>query len=102
MAAFCHSGRHSDPEELLGLPFDTLLHRLFPQDPVRVFPADALRFQCSCSRERTLRAIGTLPDSELRELIAEQRRVDVECEFCLQEYQFSPVELEQLLHPTLH
>lgn len=89
-------------EELLQLPATQLLSRLYPEDPVRVFPDQALAFKCSCSRERTLRAIGTLPATDLEELIAEQQPIDVECEFCLQNYRFQVVELEQLLHPTLH
>src|SRR5690606_21533635 len=39
--------------ELLGLDGDTLLYRLFHQEPLRLLRRDALAFRCSCSRART-------------------------------------------------
>ena len=38
-------------EELLGLDSETLLHRLYHQEQLRLFDALPIRFRCSCSRE---------------------------------------------------
>ena len=44
-------------EELLGLDNETLLLRLYHQEPLRLFDPRALLFRCSCSRERSSRAL---------------------------------------------
>src|SRR5690606_20386179 len=40
-------------EELLGLDNETLLHRLYHQESLRLFEPAPLQFRCSCSRERS-------------------------------------------------
>ncbi|HAO77200.1 MAG TPA: Hsp33 family molecular chaperone HslO, partial [Pseudomonas sp.] len=47
-------------EELLGLDSETLLHRLYHQEQLRLFDALPIRFRCSCSRERSARALVSL------------------------------------------
>src|SRR3546814_17392718 len=37
-------------KELLGLPADTLLMRLFNEESVRLFEAQHIKFHCGCSR----------------------------------------------------
>lgn len=88
--------------ELLELPFEECLHRLYHQDPVRLFAADALRFQCSCSAQRTLNALATLGREELESLLAEQGHIDINCEFCHQHYRYDHDAVQALFEPTLH
>jgi molecular chaperone Hsp33 len=75
-------------QELLTVPFETVLHRLFHQERTFVQPPRPIAFGCRCSAERaghTLRAIG---ESETRAVLAEQGAVTIHCEFCQQEYRF--------------
>lgn len=88
--------------ELEQLPFETLLHRLYHQDPVRLFAAQPVQFQCSCSARRTLGALRSLGEQELREIIAEQGAIDINCEFCHQHYHFTASDVESLFSNTLH
>ena len=60
-------------EELLELDGNRLLHRLYHQDPLRLFEPSPVSFHCSCSRERTRNALATLDRKELEELLAEHR-----------------------------
>jgi molecular chaperone Hsp33 len=76
--------------ELLTLDPETLLHRLFHQEDVRLFPAESLLFSCSCSRERIEAALRSLGEPELRSILEEQGRIDVTCEFCNQKHHFGP------------
>ncbi|MDY7115594.1 Hsp33 family molecular chaperone HslO [Halomonas sp. SSL-5] len=95
-------------EELLGLAPDELLHRLYHEETVRVFPPKALRFGCTCSRERIADALVTLGAEELRDVLAEQGGIETQCHFCHTRYAFSVAEVEALLAesseppPTLH
>ena len=74
--------------ELLGLPGEALLRRLYPEDPVRLFDAARIRFHCSCSRERSQNALSCLDPAEADEIIEEQGCITVDCEFCNEQYRF--------------
>jgi molecular chaperone Hsp33 len=89
-------------EELLKLDFQTLLHRLYHQEQVKIFPSAALQFQCSCSSARTLNALRTLGQQELLEIIAEQGSIDINCEFCHQHYHYQQQDIIELFSPTVH
>ena len=59
-------------EELIGLDNATVLHRLFHQDDLRLFDAQAVRFECSCSAERSSNALVSLGKDDLLALLQEQ------------------------------
>jgi molecular chaperone Hsp33 len=93
-------------DELLGLPFETLLYRLFHQDQVRLFEPRELEFGCKCSIDRVNNAIRATGEAEARSIIEEQGLITVHCEFCQQEYQLNEAVVDQLFPPksdnTLH
>ncbi len=84
-------------EELLSLPNADILHRLYHQEELRVFAPKQLQFACSCSRERTARALTALGKDEIDEIVAEQGGIEISCEFCATEYNFGPGELALLI-----
>lgn len=79
--------------ELLDLAPETLLHRLYHEEDVRLFDADGLRFHCSCSRERTLAALRSLGRPELESILAEQGRIETTCQFCNETRAFTAPDL---------
>lgn len=84
-------------EELLGLDNETVLHRLYHQEVVRLFDAEPLRFGCSCSRERSANALVSLGEADALQLVAEQGgEVHVDCQFCNQRYPFDAADVAQL------
>lgn len=85
-------------DELLSLEPAALLHRLYHQEKTRVFEAEDLGFACSCSRERTANMLLTLGADELNSILAEQDAIEINCEFCNQDYRFDAVDVGQLLH----
>ncbi|MEM1110904.1 MAG: Hsp33 family molecular chaperone HslO [Pseudomonadota bacterium] len=93
-------------KELLNLPADHLLYRLFHEDHVRLLDAQGVRFHCSCSKQRTLRALSTLDPMEIEDILQEQGAVTMDCEFCNQQYRFEREDLAELLgrrpENTLH
>ncbi|MEE9342349.1 MAG: Hsp33 family molecular chaperone HslO [Gammaproteobacteria bacterium] len=83
-------------DELLTLPAMTLLHRLFHEENVRVFKAEAFRFYCACSRERIESVLRGLGAGEVHSIIKEQGAIDVQCEFCGKQYVFDTVDAQSL------
>ena len=56
-----------------------------------------IHFGCSCSRERSARAIRALGEKEVKQLFLEQPSLQVDCHFCGQVYQYDYTDLEWLL-----
>ena len=84
-------------EELLSLDADTVLRRLFWEETLRRFPPMtgdlAPHFACTCSRERVGSMLKSLGRAEVDDVIREQGRVEIGCEFCGIKYQFDPVDV---------
>lgn len=90
-------------EELLELDVDTILHRLFWEEPHTRFEPmsgnNGPRFACTCSRERVGSMLRSLGVAEVDSIIAEQGQVEVGCEFCGQKHHFDPVDAAHLFVP---
>jgi molecular chaperone Hsp33 len=84
-------------EELLGLDNPTLLHRLYHQEALRLFEPRALKFRCSCSRERSSRALISLGQADAEALVQEHGgSVEIDCQFCNERYLFDAADVLQL------
>lgn len=84
-------------EELLGLDNETILHRLYHEESVRLFDEQPLRFHCSCSRERSGTALVSLGLEDALNLAREQGgKVEIDCQFCNQQYLFDAADIAQL------
>lgn len=75
-------------DELLQLSNETLLHRLFHEEQVRLFDSHGLHFECTCSRERCGNAILTLGETEALQVVEEEGAIHSDCQFCHQQYRF--------------
>ena len=84
-------------DELLKLQAPDLLHRLYHENPVRLFEPSAVKFQCSCSRDRTLNALATIDPTELEDILKEQGEITMDCEFCKQQYRYKKEDIAPLL-----
>jgi molecular chaperone Hsp33 len=82
--------------ELLELPAQKLLHRLYHQDDIRLFDPRPVSFRCSCSAQRVASMLKMLGLAEVRSIIAEREKVEVTCEFCNRAYHYDSVDAEQL------
>jgi molecular chaperone Hsp33 len=84
-------------EELLELEHATVLYRLFNEQPLRLYEPKALRFACSCSRERSANALLAIGNEEVESLLIEKGSIDIDCQFCNQHYHFAADEVRKLL-----
>lgn len=95
-----HLAATVQPQELLVLAPQTLLHRLFHEEDLRVFEPKPVYFRCSCSPERVTGMLRMLGRDEVRSVIAERGEVEVRCEFCNRRYAFDAVDSEQIFAAT--
>lgn len=84
-------------EELLGLDNETILHRLYHEEQVRLFEATDLKFHCSCTRARSEQALVSLGLADLRLLLAEKEgTIEIDCQFCNHTYLFNEADVMQM------
>lgn len=86
------------PDELLDTDGYTLLNRLFHEEAVRTFEQRPIQVICRCSRAGISRMLLSLGEGEVNEILDEQNRVSVTCEFCGREHVFTRHEAQALFH----
>ncbi|CAM3931258.1 Hsp33 family molecular chaperone HslO [Rheinheimera salexigens] len=82
-------------DETLNLPVEQLLHRLYHEEDIKLFAAQAVSFVCGCSREKTEAAIISLGQAIINEHIAEGK-LEISCDYCNNNYVFNSADLQQL------
>ncbi len=83
-------------EEMLSLTTEEVLYRLFHEEEVRLFEEEPVSFRCSCSRDKVADMLRALGAAEVRDILKEEDKISVGCEFCNQQYEFDSVDAEEL------
>jgi molecular chaperone Hsp33 len=71
---------------------EQLVYRLFHEPGVRVFRANPLRAECSCSRDNVEAMLKSFSQTDRNHMV-EDGKISVTCEFCSANYQFAPGEV---------
>lgn len=79
-------------EELTDLDVNEILYRLYNEEQVRLPEVEALRFGCTCSKERCANALMQIGVSAVRETLEHQNPITMDCQFCSTQYSFSAEE----------
>ena len=87
-------------QELLTLPAQEIIHRLFHEEDVRLFDTEPVSFHCSCSRERVAGMLHNLGQDEVMDIRHSEGGIEVVCEFCNQHYHFDAMDAAQLFAPS--
>ncbi|MGV7029467.1 Hsp33 family molecular chaperone [Methylobacterium symbioticum] len=74
---------------------ERLLYRLFHERGVRVFDRQEVRETCRCSPERVMGMIRSFTPQERRDMVADDGRIVITCEFCSRRYDLDPAEVER-------
>ncbi len=82
--------------ELLDLPSDELVQRLFWQETLLTFEPQNVRWHCPCTRERVGNMLRMLGQEEIESILSERDKVDVSCNFCGKPYHFDAVDCASL------
>ena len=90
-------------DELHNLPHDELLVRLFHELAPASLGTSNIRFKCSCSAERSARALIALGPEEVYQLLEEQNgEIVADCQFCNRSYRFDRERVEELFNAPPH
>ncbi|MGE4352217.1 MAG: Hsp33 family molecular chaperone HslO [Bdellovibrionales bacterium] len=84
----CTESELTDPS----LPPDRLLYRLFHELGVRAYDPVQLYHACRCSKEKIVGVLSGMPKEELADMVEENGKITVTCQFCSQIYSFDPSE----------
>lgn len=90
----------TDPE-LQTLPGEQLLTRLFFEEQVTLQPPETLQFVCSCSEDRTREALRAMPEAELHDILREEGRIEMTCQFCHTVYRFDEIDVALVHQPQV-
>ncbi|PXF43460.1 33 kDa chaperonin [Gracilariopsis chorda] len=77
------------PEQIVAL----LMNDLAPMKLATCSP----RYSCRCGVDRVKRTVALIPETEVRQLLADYGRIEATCEFCGQIYSLPPDEVEKIL-----
>jgi molecular chaperone Hsp33 len=83
-------------DELLGTPIDTLIHRLYWEETLIAFEPISVRWHCPCTRTRVSEMLRMLGRGEVEDILAEQGKVEVACDFCGKPYVFDAVDCARI------
>ena len=67
-----------------------------------IFEPEKVEYRCYCSRERVERALISVGAEELRDMLEQDGRVEITCQFCDKIYNFDKNELEELIKSAMN
>jgi molecular chaperone Hsp33 len=76
------------------LSSERLLYRLFHERGVRIFERQDIMEACRCSEQRIREMLRNFSPEERRDMIADDGKIAVTCEFCSRNYIVEPAEAE--------
>lgn len=79
-------------EELTNLDANEILYRLYNEEEVRLPEIEALKFGCTCSKERCANALIQIGVDAVHETLEEQNPIRMDCQFCNTQYTFTAEE----------
>jgi len=90
-------------DELLGLPAEILLGRLFAEEKVRLFDARPVTHDFPPDRDKVIGMLRSLGEAEVRRIYAEHGELVVRDDLSNHDYRFEPDEIDALFasHPDL-
>ncbi|MDD6491207.1 MAG: Hsp33 family molecular chaperone HslO [Firmicutes bacterium] len=79
---------------------EEMLHILLKGMDVEITDTMPTQFYCNCDKKRVEKAIISIGKKEIREMISENKEIEVNCHFCNTSYKFSVEELKKLLEKS--
>ena len=80
-----------------GLDGEGLLRAVLKDFDLEILEKHPVEYRCYCSRDRVTRALISMGKKDLGELIQDQGKAELTCQFCDQVYHYSKEELEEIL-----
>ena len=80
-----------------GLDGEGLLRAVLKDFDLEILEKHPVEYRCYCSRDRVTRALISMGRKDLSELIRDQGKAELTCQFCDKVYHYSKEELEEIL-----
>ena len=80
-----------------GMTAKGLLMQVLSDLDMEVLEESPVEYRCYCSRDRVTRALISMGRKDLEELIADQGKAELTCQFCDKVYHYSKEDLEAIL-----
>ena len=81
--------KNDDPE--------ALLRTVLSDFEVEILETSPIEYRCYCSRERVAKAIVSIGSKDIREMIQDNKPIEVKCHFCNHAYKFDIEDLKEIL-----
>lgn len=83
-------------DELVSLPANDVLWRLYHQEEVTVYDPQLVEFKCSCSRERCGEILKTISAEEIDTILSEDGKIDMHCDYCGSHHVYDAVDVASI------
>jgi molecular chaperone Hsp33 len=84
-------------QELQRLETETLLRRLFASYTIRLFAPRAVTHDCRCTAEHLAGIVRMLGVTEVNDILNEQGKVELTCEFCNRSFRYDEAAIATIL-----
>lgn len=74
-----------------------ILSQLFEPDGIKVLAQEEIAYRCQCSKARFAKSLAALPQSQLKQMVQDEKTIETVCKFCGRRYHFTPQELRTLI-----
>lgn len=93
-------GQTLSDHELLNLENATILHRLYHETELRLYDKRPAKFQCRCNIEKMKQVVRVIGEKDTQQLLKEQGKVEITCDFCNQQYAFDAIDVAMLFRTS--
>lgn len=80
-----------------GMSPKDMMHQLFEGYALAFNESLEPAYHCDCSKEKVYRAVMSIGKNEIEEMIADQKPIEVNCQFCNRHYTFDIADLKSML-----
>ena len=80
-----------------GLDGEGLLRAVLEGFQLEILEKHPVEYRCYCSRDRVTRALISMGKQDLSDLIRDQGKAELTCQFCDKVYRYSKEDLEEIL-----
>ncbi len=80
-----------------GLDGEDIINYIMEGFEIEILEKTEVGYRCDCSRERTYRAVKSLGEKEIKAIIEEDQKAEVNCHFCSKTYVFEKDELLEMI-----
>ena len=90
-------GEHVSQEQILNVMASMIFQDVPDEFKLEILGYSKIQWNCDCSRERLEQVLMTIGKNDLSEIIEEDGKAELVCQFCCKKYQFDKKQLTEIL-----